>query len=206
MEDNYEKFLLEVEEIERNILDYSLTRNINGNKEIVRRFLSEVKKAGFLNGDVFRAESDLLVRLLPSAAVSIGVYDKEKNVIIVKAISGLQSFFESLIKFAGINLVGKEFPLEDSLANVMLSSGKIHKVPKGLKDAALKKVPDAIVSFLDDLLGPFFVYSGGIIYKGDLIGDVVVILREVSIDGDLSELIDRLLPLFGIINYYYLKK
>jgi len=206
MEDRIKKFFREVEEIERHILDYSLSKNINGNKELIFDFIKRVKSENFLNEDVFKAESEFLSKLVPGAAVSIGVYNKEKNAIVVKAVSGLKAFFESLMKFGGINLVEKEFPLEDSLATVLLNSGKIHKVPKGLKDVALKKVPDAIVNFMDDILGPFYVYSGGLTYEDNLIGNVVVMIRGNAIGGEISEIIDRMLPLFGVINHYYLNR
>jgi len=93
--------------------------------------------------------------------------------------------------------------LNDKYAMISLSQGKLHQIPRGLKDAALKGFPDILVDFLDDIFGPFFCYAGGFVYKEALVGSLAIIGRNIIIEGETEEIITFLLPLFASVEMSY---
>ncbi|MCX7943637.1 MAG: hypothetical protein N2746_03920 [Deltaproteobacteria bacterium] len=168
-------------------------------KEKTEQLFAEVAKGNFENDDIYKIEAEIVSELIKGALVSINRYDHKDRKLEIVALVGLKEFIELILKFGNINMIGKKLPLEDKLAELSLLQGRLHRIPRGLKDAALKGFPDVLVDLIDDVLGPFHCYSAGFVYKGELVGNVTIIGKNVVIDIEKEDIINMLLPVFTCV-------
>ncbi|MCX7958564.1 MAG: hypothetical protein N3B13_05900 [Deltaproteobacteria bacterium] len=174
-------------------------------KQKVVSYFDAISSEKITEKDVFRMEAEIVSGLLDGSFVNINRYHNEKRSLEILAFSGLSSLVETMIKFGSVKIVGKELLLEDKFAELMLMRGILHRIPGGLKDAVLKGYPDALVTLLDEMFGPFLCYAGGFLYRGQLVGNLAIVTKNIMIDSGHERIINLFLPVFGVAEMIYRK-
>ncbi len=204
MSGSIEYYLKEIEGLRDCILNSALLQTNSEKYKIVKDFLDKINNIDFTKVNVYQMEADIICRLIQNnPLVHINTYDEKSNKLIVVAVAGLMKFIESLVKIGNVKLVGKEFPLDDKLAETLLQSGKIHRLPRGLKDAALGQIPDILVDIINELLGPFYVFENGILYRDKLVGNLGIFSRGYNIDQTTIDCLNNIIKVFAINDMIY---
>ncbi|MCX7958311.1 MAG: hypothetical protein N3B13_04625, partial [Deltaproteobacteria bacterium] len=126
-------------------------------------------------------------------------YDENDNALIMKAASNLGLMFDLFQKLGGINLRRMRFYLNDRYAYMSLMTGKVVKVPGGLRHGLMENVPAFIVDIINDIAGPVFLYGGGLVYNNKLLGNIGVMLKERELRSDEADFLGEILNLYSLL-------
>lgn len=185
------------------LLTNGVLNDYNETREKILILFKEVEDEHFENNHLYQLEAEIIESLVKGSFVNVNSYIKNEKKLEIVAVAGFKEFVEAILKFSKIKLVGKQLLLEDKFAELSLLQGKLHKIPRGLKDAALKSFPDVLVDLLDEMFGPFFCYGAGLVYNKELVGNLAIIGRKVKIDTKKEEIVNNLLPIYALVEMIY---
>lgn len=203
MSKTIEDYILEVNSYRDSILGFEYLPQYPDTMKIIERFYSELNNKNFTDNNLYQIEAEIVGSLVNRALVNINSFDATEKKLKIVAVYGLKEMVENILKFGGIKMVGRKLPLEDQFAEISLLQGRLHRIPRGLKDAALKGFPDMLVDLIDEMLGPFYCYGAGFVYNGELVGNLAIIGRQLELSIDREEIINLLLPVFAIVEMIY---
>ncbi len=170
--------------------------------EIKEKFiqLCDVLLSGkFSDKEIYQAEADIVSLLVNKSFVNINRYYPDRKTLEIKAISGLNHIVETMMKMGNIGITGKNLSLNDKFVELSLLQGRLMMIPGGLEEAALKGFPEPLVIFIDEMFGPLLCYAGGFVFRDNLVGNLVIITRNIKIDEEKENIINHFLPAFAII-------
>ncbi len=203
MNQNCDNYIREILNLKEGILDAKVLKSFPETRKLAEKYFAHISDRNFENNYIYQLEAEIIASLAKGALVNINSYNKSEKKLEIVAITGLKEFVEIILKFGNIKMVGKKLPLEDKFAELSLLQGKLHRIPRGLKDAALKGFPDMLVDLVDEMLGPFFCYGAGFIYIEELVGNLAIIGRNMDIDVLREEIINLVLPVFALVEMTY---
>ncbi|MCX7958312.1 MAG: hypothetical protein N3B13_04630 [Deltaproteobacteria bacterium] len=203
MNQRAEELIKEIQNQREMILNSDIFGFFPETKELTEQFFSDILDKKFENNHIYQMEADIVTSLARGAFVNINSYNKSERKLEIVAVAGIREFVELILKFGNIRMVGKKLSLEDKFAELSLLQGKLHRIPRGLKDAALKGFPDMLVDLVDEMLGPFFCYGAGFVYQDELVGNLAIIGKNVDIQVEKEEVINLLLPVFALVEMVY---
>ncbi|MGC8926289.1 MAG: hypothetical protein ACP5QK_00025 [Myxococcota bacterium] len=203
MSKTIEEYMSEANSLKNGVLSSDYLLRYPETLAIIERFYSELNKKNFGDNSIYQIEAEIVESLVRGAMVNINSYKTSEKRLQIVAVCGLRDMIENILKFGGFKIVGRQLPLEDQFAEIALMQGRLHRIPRGLKDAALKGFPDMLVDLIDEMLGPFFCYGAGFVYKNELVGNLAIIGRQLEVDMVRAEIINSLLPIFAIVEMIY---
>lgn len=203
MNQDCDNYIREILNLRGGIFDTQVLEPFPETKQLAEKFFCYVSDRNFVNNNLYHLEAEIIASLVKGAMVNINSYNKSEKKLEIVAVTGLKELIEILLKLGNIKMVGRKLPLEDKFAELSLLQGKLHRIPRGLKDAALKGFPDMLVEFVDEMVGPFSCYGAGFVYKGELVGNLAIIGRRVNIDSVKEEIINLFLPVFARVEMIY---
>jgi PAS domain S-box-containing protein len=155
------------------------------NKHIEKLALSTI---GYLNLSADDNHYDYIAEqlrlLVPGSIIVVNEYNQRENLITCKSITGVEDVNEIFGKYADRVTVGTTFtPTDQALTE--LKEGKIREVEGGLYTLLFQRFPKKLSDFVQSASGIVKIYSMGLMWEGNLFGNVVLMTTESS--GKVNE-------------------
>lgn len=109
--------------------------------------------------------------------IAINLIDRDNNVLITRAIIGIERLLARIIKISGKDPVGLVYNAKDEYLD-NLCDGKLHCNEKGLYEILLKTVPKSVCVSIEKLINIGNIYTIGLTKGEQLFGTVVIILQK----------------------------
>lgn len=144
------------------------------------KYLSETAM-GFMelppDANIYLHIAENLKKLVGDSIVIVNSFDPETDLTCVRAVVGLGKLSKSALKILGRDPIGTTYKINE-LARHHLLSGKYHKVPGKMYELSFGQMPKPICYALEKLFRITEIHSMGFTLRGELLGNVVIILRE----------------------------
>jgi PAS domain S-box-containing protein len=129
------------------------------------------------DADIYQYVADRLSSFLSEAYIIVNSYDAAADHFTVRAIAGIGSRLESVLKVTGRNPVGTEFIVE-SEHRTEYASKKLMKFEDGLRGLSYGKLPKVLTQTIEKTFDIGGVYAMGIHWQGRILGTVNIIMRR----------------------------
>lgn len=140
--------------------------------------------------DVYKVVAEQIMGLADVAFISFSEFDAERNVMVSKAMHGMGSNLQRIVRILGMSPVGMEFPVNDDQAKAQMLTGKLGKVEGGLERLTFGQFPKRMVSLSERMLKVGEVYAIGFVRQGELLGNSAIVLKKGSrLDSKVVEAI-----------------
>jgi len=132
----------------------------------------------------FRSKKDIhcyvgeqIRQLFPESIVIISSFNKTTDLLRIRAVLGVGKSTTRLLKILRREPVGMTFPMNDEARRVLLK-GELAKVPGGLYELTFNQIPESVCNVLEKLFGMGDAYAISFIWKGELCGSAVILMRK----------------------------
>ncbi len=139
--------------------------------------------------------ADAACRLHPGAVAAVTLYDRNADIIRLRAVSGMPEIFKTFRKLAGFAPL--KFTVKRSEMNpeqlARFKSGRLEHISGGLYEIAERKIPKTICRQLERISGLKDVYTIGFALQGRPAGGLVLFLppREKTVYRHFLETVTR---------------
>lgn len=144
------------------------------------KYLSETAM-GFVklqpDADIYQHIAEHLKKLVGNSIVIVNSFDPKTDLVTVRAIVGLGKLSKFALEILGGGPVGTTYKINE-VARRQLLTGNYHKVPGKMHVLSFGQMPKPICHALEKLFGITEIHSMGFTWEGELLGNVVIILRE----------------------------
>ena len=194
------RFLYFESKINNQLDDPDINAVVVSTRDITKRILSEQQVAyqehnieklseatiGYLNLSVSDNHYDYIGRqltdIIPHSVVVVNRFNEEDNVLVCESLYGIEPLNKSISRYATQITKGTVFtPNLESVEE--LRSGKLIHLQQGLYKLLFGMYPKRVCDYVQDIVGIRDVYSMGLVWKGKLYGNVVIIAFEKSAPG-----------------------
>lgn len=151
--------------------------------------------------EFYKKQVSFITEIMNDTGAFINVYSEKDNALIVKAISKMGLLLDLFQKLGGIDLFNVKYFLTDRFAYLSLMTGKVVKVPGGLRHGIMENVPAFLVDLIDDIIGPVFLYGGGLVYDKRLLGNIGIMLRGRELRTDEADFLENILKIYSILEF-----
>jgi diguanylate cyclase (GGDEF)-like protein/PAS domain S-box-containing protein len=124
--------------------------------------------------DIYAFIGDKLRALVPGSIVAVASFDQASDTFLVRAVSGVQSRLETIVRHLGRDLVGLSIPARPD-AKTALGTRVMVKVGPDLYKQTSGRIPKPIARLLKTALGLGDTYAMGLAWEGELLGAVVIL-------------------------------
>jgi len=109
--------------------------------------------------------------------IAINLIDIDNNVLVTRAIIGIEKLLARIIKILGKDPVGVVYNAKDKYIH-NLYDGKLHRSENGLYKILLDTVPKSVCASIEKLINIGNIYTIGLTKEKQLFGMVVIILQK----------------------------
>jgi PAS domain S-box-containing protein len=137
--------------------------------------------------DLYEFVAKKIQQLHKNSIVSVSTFDPKSCSLKVHAVHGLGKLAESVAKLMGSLPTLKSFRIENHAKQELLK-GKLVEIPEGIAGLS-PDLPKPVWKSIERLLNIGKAYSMGLVWKGDLFGNIVILLpkNEILSSPDLIE-------------------
>ncbi len=121
--------------------------------------------------------------------IAINLIDKDNNVLVTRAIIGIEKLLAGIIKIAGKDPIDLVYNAKDEYLD-NLCDGKLHRNEKGLYEILLRTVPKSVCVSIEKLINIGKIYTIGLTKWEHLFGTVVIILQKDKQDLENKGIIE----------------
>ncbi len=196
-----EYYLEEFRKLSDELLKCSLVLYDASAKEVVRTFTGFAENGIINDIGFYKKQTDLITGVIRDMGAFINTYNEEENALIVRSISNMGFLFDLFQILGGVNIRTTKYYLNDRYAYISLMTGKLVKVPGGLRDGMMENVPAFLVDMISDMVGPVFLYGGGLVYDDKLLGNIGVILKRRELRSDEADFLSIILRIFSFLEH-----
>ncbi len=129
------------------------------------------------DADIYQHIAEQLKKLVGNSIVIVNSFDPETDLTCVRAIIGMGKLSKSTLQILGKNPVGTTYKINE-IARSQLLTGKYHKLPGKIHTLSFGQIPKPICHALETLFKITEIYSMGFTWKGELLGNIVIIVRK----------------------------
>ena len=142
-----------------------------------------------LEKDIFQYIGEKVQGIIGSAVIYVNEFNKDKDGFIVRYLKGLGKDIKKafaiigkdptkmVYKIGGSEISGQKSKVSTEEGKAILLSGKLTKWPGGFTDLSSRFFSKNVLLILGKLLGLGEVYMIGLCRKGEILGEVVILLR-----------------------------
>jgi len=127
--------------------------------------------------DLFAHIAGQLKSLAGDVIVLVNSIDPQRKVMECRAEAGLGSFTQGALRLLGQHPVGMTFPFDEAAERELLE-GTLKEVKGGLRELTFGRVPEAVCTALERLLGIKGIVSIGFATQGRLFANATLVLRS----------------------------
>jgi len=143
-----------------------------------------------LEKDIFQYIGEKIQEIIGNAIVYVNEFDKEKDGFVVRYLKGFGNNLKKVLSIVGkdptkmvYKIGGTEISGEKSRVSVkegkaILLSGKLTKWPGGFTEMSSRYIPKSVSQIVEKLFNLNEVYMIGLSRKGEILGEVVILLRR----------------------------
>jgi PAS domain S-box-containing protein len=126
--------------------------------------------------DIYLHIAENLKKIVGDSIIIVNSFDPKTDLTCARAVVGLGKLSKLAFKILGRKPVGMSYKINE-VARHHLLSGKYHKVPGKMYELSFGQMPKPICHAIEKLFGIREIYSMGFTWRGELYGNVVIILR-----------------------------
>jgi PAS domain S-box-containing protein/putative nucleotidyltransferase with HDIG domain len=142
-----------------------------------------------LEKDVFQYIGEKVQEIIGDAGIFVNEFDKEKDGFVVRYLGGYGKKFKKVLsivgkdptkmvyKIVGLEISGQKSKVSVKEGKAILLSGKLTKWPGGFAELSSRYIPKSASQILKKLLNLNEAYMIGLSRKGEILGEVVILLR-----------------------------
>jgi len=142
-----------------------------------------------LEKDIFQYIGEKVQGIIGSAVIYVNEFNKDKDGFIVRYLKGLGKDIKKALaiigkdptkmvyKIGGSEISGQKSKVSFEEGKAILLSGKLTKWPGGFAELSARYLPKNVLLILGKLFGLGEVYMIGLCRKGEILGEVVILLR-----------------------------
>ena len=179
-------------EQDTNITDYKKTEGSE------REYISEMKFLADtamdfvefpLEKDIFQYIGEKVQEIIGNAIVYVNEFDKERDGFVVRYLEGFRNNLKKVLsivgkdptkmvyKIGGLEISGQKSKVSVKEGKAILLSGKLTKWPGGFTEMSSRYIPKSASQIVKKLFNLNEVYMIGLSRKGEILGEVVILLR-----------------------------
>ena len=142
-----------------------------------------------LEKDIFQYIGEKVQEITGNAVIFVNEFDKEKDGFVVHYLGGYGKKFKKVLsivgkdpanmtfKITGTELSGDKAKISYEEGKAILLSGELTKWPGGFTELSLRYIPKSASQIVKKLFNLNEAYMIGLSRKGEILGEVVIILR-----------------------------
>ena len=142
-----------------------------------------------LEKDIFQYIGEKLREIIGNAIVYVNEFDKEKDGFVVRYLGGFGNNFKKVLsivgkdptkmvyKIGGFEISGRKSRVSVKEGKAILLSGKLTKWPGGFTEMSSRYISKSVSQIVKKLFNLGEVYIIGLSRKGEILGEVVILLR-----------------------------
>ena len=143
-----------------------------------------------LEKDIFQYIGEKIQEIVGNAIVYVNEFDKEKDGFVVRYLEGFGNNFKKVLsivgkdptkmvyKIGGTEISGRKSIVSVEEGKAILLSGKLTKWPGGFTEMSSRYIPKSVSQIVEKLFNLNEVYMIGLSRKGEILGEVVILLRR----------------------------
>ena len=179
-------------EQDTNITDYKKTEGSE------REYISEMKFLADtamdfvefpLEKDIFQYIGEKVQEIIGDAVIYVNEFDKDKDGFVVRYLEGFSGKMKKVLsiigkdptkmvyKIGGLEISGQKSKVSVKEGKAILLSGKLTKWPGGFTEMSSRYIPKSASRIVKKLFNLNEVYMIGLSRKGEILGEVVILLR-----------------------------
>lgn len=124
--------------------------------------------------NLFRYISDQLKIFMPNALIVINEFDTSSSQLICRHMDGFDELNKILTRYGSTITEGSAFPVSDD-ERLKLLQAKLYRAEGGLHEVLLRQFPKPICKQIHKQLGVNDVLAIGLVWKGEIYGNAVMI-------------------------------
>jgi PAS domain S-box-containing protein/putative nucleotidyltransferase with HDIG domain len=180
-------------EQDSDIVDYKKIEGIESEYISEMKFLADTAMDFVefpLEKDIFRYIGEKIQEIIGNAVIYVNEFDKEKDGFVVRYLKGLENNLKKVLSIVGkdptkmvYKIGGTEISEQKSRVSAkegkaILLSGKLTEWPGGFTELSSRYMPKSVSRILKKLFNLNEVYMIGLSRRGEILGEVVILLRE----------------------------
>ena len=142
-----------------------------------------------LEKDIFRYIGEKIQDIIGNVIVYVNEFDKEKDGFVVRYLGGFGNNFKKVLsivgkdptkmvyKIGGFEISGRKSRVSVKEGKAILLSGKLTKWPGGFTEMSSRYISKSVSQIVKKLFNLGEVYIIGLSRKGEILGEVVILLR-----------------------------
>ena len=174
------------------ITDYKKTEGSEREYIFEMKFLSDTAMdfVDFsLKKDIFKYIGEKVQEIIGDAIIYVNEFDKEKDGFVVRYLGGYGKKFKKVLsilgkdptkmvyKIGGLEISGQKSKVSVKEGKAILLSGKLTKWPGGFAEISSRYISKSASQIFKKLFNLGEVYMIGLSRKGEILGEVVILLR-----------------------------
>ena len=142
-----------------------------------------------LEKDIFQYVGEKVQKIIGNAIVYVNEFDKERDGFVVRYLEGYGENLKKILsilgkdptkmvyKIGGLEISGQKSKVSVKEGKAILLSGKLTKWPGGFTEMSSRYISKSVSQIVKKLFNLNKVYMIGLSRKGEILGEVVVLLR-----------------------------
>ena len=142
-----------------------------------------------LEKDIFQYVGEKVQKIIGNAIVYVNEFDKERDGFVVRYLEGFNGQMKKVLsiigkdptkmvyKIGGLEISGQKSKVSVKEGKAILLSGKLTKWPGGFTEMSSRYISKSVSQIVKKLFNLNKVYMIGLSRKGEILGEVVVLLR-----------------------------
>jgi PAS domain S-box-containing protein/putative nucleotidyltransferase with HDIG domain len=142
-----------------------------------------------LEKDIFQYIGEKVQEIIGNAIVYVNEFDKERDGFVVRYLEGFSGKMKKVLsivgkdptkmvyKIGGLEISGQKSKVSVKEGKAILLSGKLTKWPGGFTEMSSRYIPKSASRIVKKLFNLNEVYMIGLSRKGEILGEVVILLR-----------------------------
>ena len=142
-----------------------------------------------LEKDIFQYIGEKVQEIIGNAIVYVNEFDKERDGFVVRYLEGFSGKMKKVLsivgkdptkmvyKIGGLEISGQKSKVSVKEGKAILLSGKLTKWPGGFTEMSSRYIPKSASQIVKKLFNLNEVYMIGLSRKGEILGEVVILLR-----------------------------
>ena len=135
--------------------------------------------------DIYQFIGEQLKEITGNSIVVISSFDETSSSFCVQSVVGIGRYMDAVLQIMGRHPVGITSSINDE-ARLVLTSGKLVKVPGHLYEFSFGEIPKAICHAIEQLLNLGDIYDMGFAWKGKLFGSAAILTHKGTKLGNQS--------------------
>lgn len=142
-----------------------------------------------LKKDIFKYIGEKVQEIIGDAIIYVNEFDKEKDGFVVRNLGGFSGKMKKVLSIIGkdptkmvykigdLEISGQKSKVSVKEGKAILLSGKLIRWPGGFAEISLRYIPKSASQIVKKLFNLNEVYMIGLSRKGEILGEVVILLR-----------------------------